>query len=893
MSIFLKGCACEGRRPRTFANRSCYPRPSLIARLLYDRQVSRFVVAPDGFGKSSLAFLYAQTVFNFEHVFWVNAQSPCFLRDLDLGILAQDVLLSDKQAALVVFDALPALSSERASMFSAQIDAFLKSNCEVIVTCVPSHDCFADLQKDRLSLSAGDLLLSEEELKDSLKDEHSEEVEDINELLQSPQIPALFWGNLKPSAFLTGIAGESLPGELLCALLVLLVLRKGSLEELEAFGNIGSDMLSLLASKYPFSGIDESFSAFHATSFTPDEIARAFLVKWELATRYSLFSTGAEFSLALADALLNRREAQRACEVVGALCPKDKRPAWIKRQSGSLFRQACLLPLSDITAGLGVRLRRRFPCIEADEAWRAICLGDVVYARRLVYALLDTKDQNAQIKALLLLARYGNKADKDSAGSRLDKLYSSFTYFGCEVFAHQEDPPTWMSYLIGLYKLAQLKPEEACRRWDKVSACKVDDALSVAALWLYLDTMGLHTERALSTNLESAHVEAGAKGTRELSDTPSDLQSLPLDEGLLKRTAQHLASCVQSPNWQDDALCAWACAAWLGLRKRGMAQFCTQIFPDELARRAASRARAEILTQREELLLRKRRQKKRQSEYALQHPDAYLDGRVKTRKNESRSFAPLLKVNLFGGLEVRIGDKLLDPSSFRRQKVKTLLALLVIKDGRDTSRDALIQALWPHAPSTSARNNFYTIWSNLRSALVLPDGSCPYLIRQQNVCRLEGSLLRSDIAAFDKLCRKLLFDVLDEQAWSEISSEIDGHFSNELLPGTTGVDAIDHLRTECRVRLGDALVAASHRLIREGRPREALWFARSALMRDQSREDAYAAVMEAQISAGQRAAALDTYFRCRRYLVDELGIDPSLKTIALYREIIESEEGLD
>ena len=82
-------------------------------------------------------------------------------------------------------------------------------------------------------------------------------------------------------------------------------------------------------------------------------------------------------------------------------------------------------------------------------------------------------------------------------------------------------------------------------------------------------------------------------------------------------------------------------------------------------------------------------------------------------------------------------------------------------------------------------------------------------------------------------------------------------------------------------------------LLKEGETRGALWFARSALNRDPTREDAYAAQMEAQIAAEQRGLALETYFACRRYLAEELGIDPSPRIVNLYRTIIETEESID
>ena len=197
--------------------------------------------------------------------------------------------------------------------------------------------------------------------------------------------------------------------------------------------------------------------------------------------------------------------------------------------------------------------------------------------------------------------------------------------------------------------------------------------------------------------------------------------------------------------------------------------------------------------------------------------------------------------------------------------------------------------IWPSADYDSARKNFYNIWSLLRAALSLPDGSCPYLIRQQNVCRLERSLLRSDIADFDETCRTLMFGKMDTDGWARLSADVDERFRDDLMPGERCTDAIELMRDECRVRLVDALVAAARRLVAEGRIQEGLWFARAALRRDRTREDAYVALMEAQIAAGQRPAAIATFFECRKFLAEDLGIDPSPETIALYRSIIEVE----
>lgn len=164
MPTFLEAASCEGRRPKHLASLRCYSRPDLIARLLRDRQVARFVVAPDGFGKTSLAFGYADTVFSFQHVAWLNGRSPCFLRDLDAGVIAAGLRAADEKVALAVMDDLPPLGPERAAALSAQMDELLAAGCEVLACCAPSCDAFSALQRDRLKLDSADLLLADDEL---------------------------------------------------------------------------------------------------------------------------------------------------------------------------------------------------------------------------------------------------------------------------------------------------------------------------------------------------------------------------------------------------------------------------------------------------------------------------------------------------------------------------------------------------------------------------------------------------------------------------------------------------------------------------------------------------------------------------------------------------------
>ena len=82
MRGYLKNAACNGRRPKKVGPQRLYSRPRLVNRLVSERSVARFVIAPSGFGKTSLGLAYASSIFGFRGVHWVDCQSPSFLREV-------------------------------------------------------------------------------------------------------------------------------------------------------------------------------------------------------------------------------------------------------------------------------------------------------------------------------------------------------------------------------------------------------------------------------------------------------------------------------------------------------------------------------------------------------------------------------------------------------------------------------------------------------------------------------------------------------------------------------------------------------------------------------------------------------------------------------------------
>ena len=250
MPEFLKKASCRGRRPLHLVPRRQIPRPNLIAKLLRERHVARFIVAPDGFGKTGLAMEYADTVFSFEHVVWLDGRSPCFLRDLDRGVIARTLLEGDPQPFLVVIDDVPLLDPERAELLSDELDLLLDRDCEVMVACMPSRDAFAR-HRDRIKLTAVDLLLTDEEV-DLLRTPGERSSDPASTIAPACRVATFVWGSDEERAgFLSAVLGEELPADLLLPLFVMASLGKGTFEDVAAFGPFGPDQDALLAEQCP------------------------------------------------------------------------------------------------------------------------------------------------------------------------------------------------------------------------------------------------------------------------------------------------------------------------------------------------------------------------------------------------------------------------------------------------------------------------------------------------------------------------------------------------------------------------------------------------------------------------------------------------------------------
>ena len=639
---------------------------------------------------------------------------------------------------------------------------------------------------------------------------------------------------------------------------------RAAFEDVAAFGPFGPDQDALLAEQYPYLGIDSRSGRFEAAPFEVEALAGAFARKLGALADRSLFSDASTLVVRLGDALAMRGEHERACDFVRLLASRAPRASWLAKHGAALLEAACLVPACEVHRSLSGETAGKGALLSAHEAVRRALLGDRQAA--CVAARKAVRDRNApssvQMTGALVLAQCAEADER----RRADKLVVS------------------LLAAAGIADAAEAPREAVCakapedRGWLAAGCvhAQLRKAGCPEAARVWLDW---HDDGARGSFLKQSAAEvlrqAAASGAGEA-------RSIELDRlGAFVRKEVSQAS--RGTLGLGDAL---AGIAYERACERGAIAVPAL---DAQAALAVRRIEMRLFSQRNACERLELERLERERVFVATHPDAYREEGRATRLPKLPSSVPALTVNLFGGLDVLMGDERVDPSLFSRQKVKTLLALLVLHNGREFSRDKLVGLLWPDSEIMHGRKNFYGIWAMLRRALTLPSGECPYLIRQQQGLRLDASLLTSDVAQLEDVCRTLLFERPGYGGWAQVYSQVNDRFSDDLLPSENGNDALASLRVDYRNRLVDALVAASTRLVAAGEAQEGLWFARAALQRDRSREDAYICLMQAQLAAGQRTAALETYFACRRFLTDELGIDPSLETMRLYRSIIETE----
>jgi DNA-binding SARP family transcriptional activator len=227
-----------------------------------------------------------------------------------------------------------------------------------------------------------------------------------------------------------------------------------------------------------------------------------------------------------------------------------------------------------------------------------------------------------------------------------------------------------------------------------------------------------------------------------------------------------------------------------------------------------------------------------------------------------------VEVRLFGAPEIRVDGVLVALASAR---AVSLLACLVLQQGRPQRRDHLAFQLWPDSTEKQARTNLRHVLHTLRAAM---PGAVEVTPRTLAWC---GDW--ADVAVFEAAVHGTVEDKLR-------AVEL---YPGELLPGW-----YDEWLGAERDRLRRLALAAIDEVVphleARGELDIALRHAERALAFDPLAEASYRTLIRLHDARGDRARALRIYHECVTTLQDELGVEPSAATRAAYEALLPGEQ---
>ena len=246
-----------------------------------------------------------------------------------------------------------------------------------------------------------------------------------------------------------------------------------------------------------------------------------------------------------------------------------------------------------------------------------------------------------------------------------------------------------------------------------------------------------------------------------------------------------------------------------------------------------------------------------------------------------------LHVRLFGKLCVSRDDHVVD--GLTSCKVQGLLCYLLLHRDRLHSREALAGLLWADCSTAQSKKYLRQALWQLQAALSphgRPSDVRTLLVESDSVRLNPGAGIWLDIEVFEQafeLTRGVPSDQLDATQAGTLRDAAD-MYQGHLLEGWYH----DWCLSE-RERLQDMYLAMLDKLMDYcGAHRDyesAMAYGARILRCDRARECTHQRLMRLQYVAGDRAGALRQYQRCVAALDEELGVEPSEATRALYDDI--------
>jgi len=249
-----------------------------------------------------------------------------------------------------------------------------------------------------------------------------------------------------------------------------------------------------------------------------------------------------------------------------------------------------------------------------------------------------------------------------------------------------------------------------------------------------------------------------------------------------------------------------------------------------------------------------------------------------------------LKISLLGQFQATLDGKIL--TGFDSDKVRALLAYLVVEDDRPHRREKLAGLFWPDYPERSARTSLRRALTNLRQVISDKTADPPYLlVTRQTIQFNPESDHELDARTFMTQAEGQVGKPPDVEKLEEAIKLYQSNFLEGFsLPDSAIFEEWTVITQEGLKRQA---LRAFHHLAgyyqEKGNYERALQFAQQQIELEPYQEDAHQQVMWLLALDGQRNAALENYDRFKETLERELGVQPLPETQEMYTRLVDGE----
>ncbi|MEU7063846.1 AfsR/SARP family transcriptional regulator [Streptomyces sp. NPDC046161] len=228
-------------------------------------------------------------------------------------------------------------------------------------------------------------------------------------------------------------------------------------------------------------------------------------------------------------------------------------------------------------------------------------------------------------------------------------------------------------------------------------------------------------------------------------------------------------------------------------------------------------------------------------------------------------------------------------------KLRALLALLCLNEGRPLSAPQLIEALWSGAPPRTASTALQVYVSRLRKHLTDAGFDASRLSTRPHGYMMELAPRSLDLHDFESLCRRageLRAAGRLEEASQSLSQAL-GLWAGPALADLRTVPALQSLAHQLDEKRSAALEERAETELLLGRHKPLIGELYGLIDEQPMRETFYGLLMLALYRNGRPAEALMIYNRIRRVLIDELGIEPGPRIRQLQQAVLARDAGLE